>query len=136
MWRTHLSDRREGQGGIRCGFALGCGGCGGLADSAASKAAGTSTKGPSLPLGPAATLRLAGLSSNFALLRGSRRLVLVHLDDGKLVSLPLSPRPHAASGVVDARLTGAGLFYAYNLPRAFAKGRIVFEPTAKLLAHL
>jgi hypothetical protein len=28
MWRTQLADGREGQGGIRCGFALGCGGCG------------------------------------------------------------------------------------------------------------
>jgi hypothetical protein len=32
-------------------------------------------------------------------------------------------------------LTEAGLFYAYNLPRAREKGRIVFEPNAKLLAR-
>lgn len=30
---------------------------------------------------------------------------------------------------------GAGLFYAYNTLRGAAKGRIVFEPTAKLLAR-
>jgi hypothetical protein len=35
----------------------------------------------------------------------------------------------------DASLTEAGLFYAFNVPRASAKGRIVFEPTAKLLAR-
>src|SRR6266487_5548611 len=29
MWRTHVSEGREGQSGIRCGFALECGGCGG-----------------------------------------------------------------------------------------------------------
>jgi hypothetical protein len=28
MWRTQLADGREGQSGIRCGFALGSGGCG------------------------------------------------------------------------------------------------------------
>jgi hypothetical protein len=29
----------------------------------------------------------------------------------------------------------AGLFYAYNVRRGTAKGRVVFEPTAKLLAR-
>jgi hypothetical protein len=59
--------------------------------------------------------------------------VLVRPRDGKLISLPLSRA--AEDGLVDARLTAAGLFYAYNLPRAAAKGRIVFEPAAKLLAR-
>jgi hypothetical protein len=94
-------------------------------------ATGARTK--SLSLGPAAALELAGLSAKLALLRGPRRLVLVRLRDGKLISLPLSRA--AEDGLVDARLTAAGLFYAYNLPRAAAKGRIVFEPAAKLLAR-
>jgi hypothetical protein len=93
----------------------------------------TGTEVKSLPLGPAAALRLAGVSSKLALLRGRRRLVLVRLSDGKLISLPL--RPGMAKRFVDARLNGAGLFYAYNVLRGSAKGRIVFEPTAKLLAR-
>ncbi len=93
----------------------------------------TGAKAKSLPLGPAAALRLAGITSKLALLRGLRRLVLVRLNEGKLISLPL--RPAAATSLVDAKLTEAGLFYAYNTPRATAKGRIVFEPTAKLVAR-
>ena len=52
----------------------------------------------------------------------------MRLKDGKGVSLPLK-------SVVDARLTEAGLFYAYNTPAAALRGHIVFEPTAKLLAR-
>jgi len=89
---------------------------------------GTGKKTKSLTLGPAATLELTGVNAKLALLRGAQRLVLVRLSDGKLLSLPL----HA---VIDPTLTEAGLFYAYNLPRAREKGRIVFEPTAKLLAR-
>jgi hypothetical protein len=87
----------------------------------------------SLPLGPAAALQLVGVNSKLALLRGPRRLVLVRLSDGKLISLPL--RPGTAKRLVDTRLDGAGLFYAYNARRGSAKGRIVFEPTARLLAR-
>lgn len=87
----------------------------------------------SIPLGPAALLRLVAVSSKLALLRGPRRLVLVRLSDGKLATLPL--RPAATKGIVDARLTGTGLFYAYNVPRSVAAGRVVFEPTARLLAR-
>ena len=93
----------------------------------------TGTEAKSLPLGPAAALQLAGVNSKLALLRGPRRLVLVRLSDGKLISLPL--RPGTAKRFVDTRLDGAGLFYAYNARRGSAKGRIVFEPTAKLLAR-
>jgi hypothetical protein len=96
-----------------------------------SPATGTKTK--SIPLGSAAALGLAGVTSEFALLRGSHRVVLVRLRDGKLISLPL--RRAAATGFVGARLTEAGLFYAYNVRRGTAKGRVVFEPTAKLLAR-
>jgi hypothetical protein len=88
----------------------------------------TGSKTKSLPLGPAAALELAGLNAKLALLRGTHRLVLVRLSDGKLISLPLG-------GAIDPRLTDAGLFYAYNSPKAAMKGHIVFEPIAKLLAR-
>jgi hypothetical protein len=93
----------------------------------------TGAEAKSLPLGPAAALQLAGINSKLALLRGPRRLVLARLGDGKLISLPL--RPGTAKRLVDTTLDGAGLFYAYNVLRGSAKGRIVFEPTAKLLAR-
>ncbi len=87
----------------------------------------------SLPLGTAASLQLIGVTSKLALLSERRRLVLVRLLDGKLISLPLGTA--ASKGFVAARLTDAGLFYAYNRPLAAAKGRIVFEPTSSLLAR-
>ena len=86
----------------------------------------------SLQLGTAAPLRLGGVSSKLAVLRSANRLVLVRLSDGKQRALTLA---RGTKPIVDARLTEAGLFYAYNTPRASAKGRIVFEPTAKLLAR-
>jgi hypothetical protein len=87
----------------------------------------------SLPLGSAAELELAGVNARLALLRGSQQLVLVRLSDGKLISLPLPA--DAANDLVDAKLTEAGLFYAYNTLKATMKGRIVFEQTAKLLTR-
>jgi len=98
----------------------------------------TGARTNSLPLGPAAGLTLVGVSSQLALLSGSpldapRRLVLARLSDGKLISLPL--RSAGVRGVIDPSLTSAGLFYAYNTPRGARRGRIVFEPTAKLLAR-
>ena len=86
-----------------------------------------------LPLGPAAALQLADTSSKLALLRGPGRLVLIRLKDGKLISLPL--RPGASATLVGARLTEAGLFYAYNTRKGAQRGRIVFEPTRKLLSR-
>jgi hypothetical protein len=86
----------------------------------------------SIPLGPAAALGLIGVNSRLALLRSPRRLVLVRLSDGRLISLPL-PAGRAAS-IVDVRLTEAGLFYAYNVRRS-PRGRIVFQPSARLLAR-
>ena len=91
------------------------------------------TKAKSISLGPAAALRLTGVNSRLALLRGPRRLVLVRLSDGKLTSLALASG--TATNVVEARLSEAGLFYAYNRPRGATRGRIVFEPTAKLLSR-
>jgi hypothetical protein len=87
----------------------------------------------SIPLGPAAALTLTGVNSRVALLRGPRRLVLVRLSDGRPIALPLPAG--RASTIVDARLTTAGLFYAYNTARGSSRGRIVFEPTARLLAR-
>jgi hypothetical protein len=87
----------------------------------------------SIALGPAAALTLTGVNSRVALLRGPRRLVLVRLSDGRPVALPLPAG--RASTIVDARLTTAGLFYAYNTARGSSRGRIVFEPTARLLAR-
>jgi hypothetical protein len=93
----------------------------------------TGARQQSIALGPAAGLELAGVNSKLALLRGHGHLVLVRLSDGKLVSFPLSAA--AVAGFFDAKLTGAGLFYAYNLPRGAKRGRVVFEPLAKLLAR-
>jgi hypothetical protein len=95
--------------------------------------AANGTKAKSIPFAPTAALQLTGLNASVALLRGPRRLVLLRLRDGKAIALPLPAS--AAANLVDARLTSAGLFYAYNAPRATAKGRIVFEPTARLLAR-
>jgi hypothetical protein len=77
-----------------------------------------------------AGLQVAGVSSKLALLRGRHRLVLVRLQDGAERSLPLRSK-----GIVGAELTAAGVFYAYNVPRAARAGRVVFVPTAKLLAR-
>jgi hypothetical protein len=93
----------------------------------------TGTPLKSIPLGPAAALKLVGVSSTLAVLGGPHELVLVRLSDGKLVSLPLAAA--AARGLADAKLTAAGLFYAYDLSRGANRGRIVFEPAAKLLAR-
>jgi hypothetical protein len=87
----------------------------------------------SLPLGTSAAVPLADVSSRLALLRGQHRIVLVRLSDGKRISFPL--RPGAAATLVGARLTEAGLFYAYNTRSVSLPGRIVFEPTGKLLAR-
>jgi hypothetical protein len=93
----------------------------------------TGAAGKSLPLAADAPLPLAGVSAKLALLRGPHRLVLVRLGDGKRISFPL--RPGAAATLVGARLTEAGLFYAYNTRSASLPGRIVFEPMGKLLAR-
>jgi FG-GAP-like repeat len=93
----------------------------------------TGAEAKSLPLGPAAALQLAGVNAKLALLRGPHRLVLVRLSDGKLISFPLASG--TTTRVVGTGLTGPGLIYALNTPRLSSKGRIVFEPTAKLLAR-
>jgi hypothetical protein len=92
----------------------------------------TGAAGTSLPLGPFASLGLAGLNSKLALLRGHERLALVRLSDGKRITFPLRLR---AATLVGARLTEAGLFYAYNTQSRSQPGRIVFEPTANLVSR-
>jgi hypothetical protein len=93
----------------------------------------TGAKMKSIALGPAAALRLVGVNSRLALLRGPRRLVLARLSDGKLIALPITSS--RAASIVDARLTEAGLFHAYNVRRPSPGGRIVFQPSARLLAR-
>jgi FG-GAP-like repeat len=93
----------------------------------------TGAKVKSVALGPAAALRLVGVNSRLALLRGPRRLVLARLSDGKLIALPITSS--RAASIVDARLTEAGLFYAYNVRKPSPSGRIVYQPTTRLLAR-
>jgi len=93
----------------------------------------TGKRAKSIPLGSAAALQLVGVSLKLALLLGPRRFGFVRLGDGKVISRTL--RSGIAASVVDARLTAAGLFYAYNVRRTSAKGRVVFEPTSDLLAR-
>jgi hypothetical protein len=93
----------------------------------------TGKRAKSIPLGSAAALQLVGVSLKLALLLGPRRFGFVRLGDGKVISRTL--RSGIAASVVDARLTAAGLFYAYNVRRTPAKGRVVFEPTSDLLAR-
>jgi hypothetical protein len=88
----------------------------------------TGARTKSLALGAATAMQLAGVSAKLALFRSPEHVVLVRLSDGKLISLPLQ-------GAIDPSLTDAGLFYAYNRSKATMKGRIVFEPTDKLLAR-
>ena len=73
---------------------------------------------------------LAGVNAQLALLNGSDQLVLIRLSDGKRVTIPVS-----SGVVVNAKLTDAGLFYAYNVSSGSDKGRIVFESAARLLAR-
>jgi hypothetical protein len=90
-------------------------------------------KSKSIALGAAAGLTLVGVNRELALLSGPSRLVLVRLRDGKLISLAY---PRGSAGrVVGARLTEAGLFYAYNVRKGSKRGRIAFVPTGNLLAR-
>jgi hypothetical protein len=95
----------------------------------------TGAKRKSVPLGLASALQLSAVTSKLALLFGQRRLVLVRLSDSRLITFPL--RSQAVGRLVDAKLTASGLFYAYNIPgkKGRESGRVVFEPTARLLAR-
>ncbi len=89
----------------------------------------------SIPRGTPASLKLVGVNASMALLLGRHRLDLIRLSDNQRITLSLPAAALACPCPTDAKLTDAGLFYAYNVPSATAKGRIVFEPTAKLLAR-
>ena len=89
-------------------------------------AAASGAKLTSFPLGTASGLKLVGVNAKIALFRGSKRTALMRLRDGKVVPLVLE-------GAVDAKLTEAGLFYAFNTPKATRKGHVAFEPTVELL---
>ncbi len=84
----------------------------------------------SIPRGTPASLKLVGVSASMALLLGPHRLDLIRLSDNQRITLSLP-----AAALSCACPTDAGLFYAYNVPAATAKGRIVFVPTARLLAR-
>ncbi len=89
----------------------------------------------SIPRGTPASLKLVGVNASMALLLGRHRLDLIRLSDNQRITLPLPAAALACACPTDAKLTDAGLFYAYNVPSATAKGRIVFVPTARLLAR-
>jgi hypothetical protein len=86
----------------------------------------------SILLGPAAALQLAGVTDKYALLRGPRRVVLVRLRDGAMARLAFPSG--VIRSLVEARLTDAGLFYAYNLKRGADPGRVVFVAAPALAA--
>ncbi len=89
----------------------------------------------SIPHGTPASLKLVGVNASMALLRGPHRLDLIRLSDNQRITLSLPAAALACACPTDAKPTDAGLFYAYNVPSATAKGRIVFEPTVRLLAR-
>ncbi len=89
----------------------------------------------SIPRGTPASLKLVGVNASMALLLGRHRLDLIRLSDNQRITLSLPAAALACACPTDAKLTDAGLFYAYNVPSATAKGRIVFVPTARLLAR-
>ncbi len=89
----------------------------------------------SIPRGTPASLKLVGVNASMALLLGPRRIDLIRLSDNHQITLPLPAAALACACPTDAKLTDAGLFYSYNVPSATAKGRIVFVPTARLLAR-
>jgi hypothetical protein len=84
----------------------------------------------SIGLGSAASSSLLGLTKTLALVELPRTLVLIRLADGAraTVVLPLL----AQRSLVGARLTDAGMFYAYNLRSGSAPGRVSFVPTRTL----
>jgi hypothetical protein len=85
----------------------------------------------SIPLQSAASLQLVGLTQKYALLRRGARIALVRLSDGSVVTLVPARPP---SSFVAARLTEAGLFYAYDLRRGRDPGRVAFVPARALAA--
>ncbi len=89
----------------------------------------------SIPRGTPASLKLVGVNASMALLLGPHRLDLIRLSDNQRITLSLPAAALSCACPTDAKPTDAGLFYAYNVPSATAKGRIVFVPTVRLLAR-
>ena len=83
----------------------------------------------SIQLRSAASLQLVGLTQKYALLRRGARVALVRLSDGSVVTLVPARAP---SSFVGARLTEAGLFYAYDLRAGHRPGRVAFVPARAL----
>jgi hypothetical protein len=83
----------------------------------------------SIPLQSAASLQLVGLTQKYALLRRGARIAIVRLSDGLVVTLVPARAP---SSFVGARLTEAGLFYAYDLRGGRDPGRVAFVPARAL----
>jgi hypothetical protein len=92
----------------------------------------TAIAGKSIGLGSASSSSLLGLTKTLALVQLPRTLLLVRLADGAraTVALPLL----AQRSLVGARLTDAGMFYAYNLRSGSAPGTVAFVP-ARVLAR-
>jgi hypothetical protein len=74
--------------------------------------------------------RLDDVHDGLAVYRHAREVHVVRLSDGKqrVFKPPTAP--------VGAALEGPGLFYAYNLPKGTALGRVQFVPRATLVAML
>ena len=86
-----------------------------------------------IPLGTSARLQLTGANTRLAVLTAQGHLTLVRLRDGRHVNLPRPAEATGSAWPISARLTDAGLFYAYNVSSTPAKGRIVYIPTQQLL---
>jgi hypothetical protein len=74
--------------------------------------------------------RLDDVQDGLVVYRVGRQVRVVRLSDGKQVVFAPPTAP------VDAALEGPGLFYAYNLPKGTALGRVQFVPRATLAALL
>lgn len=75
---------------------------------------------------------LVGAASGLVALQRAGKVFVVRTSDGASVSYAV--RGARAPGIVDAAITPAGLFYAYNVRSATATGRIQFVPLARVRA--
>jgi hypothetical protein len=92
--------------------------------------AGTLTKTTPLP-GAARAGKLVGVAGGLAAILKGGGVQVVRLTDGKARPVA-APAGAKAPGIVDAWLTGAGLFYAYNVPSTTSHGRVAFVPLPQL----
>jgi hypothetical protein len=89
----------------------------------------------SIPLGAYAAASLVGAGGSLALLidHHLHSLILIDLTTGEPLVFPLPAAATTAKNPAAAAIDGTGLFYAYNVAGSADKGRIAFEPMAKLL---